>query len=213
MKNIALTFSLAAVFFLCLLTMFPHAAKAENVGAPCSTLGVTKLADDLTTTIGCFKVTASQPDCGTEAAPTCIYKSMTPSNIIPPYSETCNDWSASGYTSMDACIHDGRWHVVYANNGTGGTTFGNLATLISYSSKGANVRAATNFYGTVLDCSTISVWGVVTCGSGQPPSLWQGMGATYINTNGVAYIVTYVYGGATSVYNPSGISANWYVKF
>lgn len=36
------------------------------------------------------------------------------------YTATCADWESMGWVSRDACMTDGRWHVIYANNGTGG---------------------------------------------------------------------------------------------
>ncbi len=79
---------LALAFGLCAALYNIHPAYAvvaptKSIGSACHELGETLFDADQTTTIGCFKRINSQPNCGTEAAPTCTYKQMAlPAGLV-----------------------------------------------------------------------------------------------------------------------------------
>lgn len=55
------------------------------------------------------------------------------------YSMKCDDYSAAGFSSKDACLKDGRWHVVYENEGSS-VTYGSVEVLNSHMVAGADVK-------------------------------------------------------------------------
>ena len=104
----------------------------------------------------------------------------------PVYSRTCQDWAANNWPSERACITDGRWHLVYAHNGTGtpitvdGASF-DYATAFDYIvNEGVDTKvradaaawnethnlpcAAAGQYNGVLKCSSTNV--ALQCGLG-----------------------------------------------
>ncbi|HEY1079863.1 MAG TPA: hypothetical protein VGE46_07190 [Bdellovibrio sp.] len=56
------------------------------------------------------------------------------------YSMKCDDYSAAGFSSKDACLKDGRWHVVYENSNTGAATYGSVDILNGHMAAGADVK-------------------------------------------------------------------------
>lgn len=55
------------------------------------------------------------------------------------YSMKCDDYSAAGFASKDACLKDGRWHVVYENEGSS-AIYGSVEVLNSHMTAGADVK-------------------------------------------------------------------------
>lgn len=60
------------------------------------------------------------------------------------YSRTCLDFAAKGWPSKEACLQDGRWHLVYGNGAGGGTNFGRIKDLEDAIEEGAEIKALYN---------------------------------------------------------------------
>lgn len=60
------------------------------------------------------------------------------------YSRSCLDFASTGWPSKQACMQDGRWHVVYSNGAGGGTAFGALAELENAIGEGAEIKVLYN---------------------------------------------------------------------
>lgn len=67
------------------------------------------------------------------------------------YSETCTDFSARGWATQDDCLHDGRWHKVYDQTGTG-----SIADVKTHALAGASFRVVTDQNPAMFDCVSIS---------------------------------------------------------
>ncbi len=65
------------------------------------------------------------------------------------WSDTCTDFAAKGWPSKDACLKDGRWHLVFQNTSTGAITRGSLSEMEGFSSQGAifRIQAPPGSYG------------------------------------------------------------------
>lgn len=56
------------------------------------------------------------------------------------YSMKCEDFAAAGFSSKDACVKDGRWHVVYENDTASRAVYGSVAALYDHVVAGADVK-------------------------------------------------------------------------
>lgn len=125
------------VLGLLLAFLVPVFAHAEMPGQPCAAerIGTTMMSEDRQSIIACLLTGKSAPSNVQE------WKSMSSQAKNPAYSLSCQDWQAKNHESMDACIRDGRWHLVYSHDGSGRPTFGSYAQLISYARDGADVKS------------------------------------------------------------------------
>ncbi len=125
--------------FMLALFAGPLSAHAELPGQPCTAaqIGTTKMADDKQNIIACLKTGDTTPGANVSE-----WKAMTMA-ADKGYSLTCTDWKAKRFSSKDDCIMDGRWHLVYANDAAGNTTYGSLQDLKTYGyDYGAEVKNA-----------------------------------------------------------------------
>lgn len=146
--------------FMLALFAGPLSAHAEMPGQPCQKeqIGTTKMADDKQNIIACLVTGNVAPENVQE------WKSMTAGSRTR-YSLTCDDWKKIGWGSKDECIKDGRWHLVYVNNNSGGSAYGNISNLVDYANSGADVKSNTSgSVGGSHLCSSIA-WkdGVLAC--------------------------------------------------
>lgn len=56
------------------------------------------------------------------------------------WSLTCDDFASKGWPSRDACIKDGRWHLVFQVTASGSVTRGSLDEMISLTNDGGTFR-------------------------------------------------------------------------
>lgn len=65
---------------------------------------------------------------------------MTANASNKEYSERCDNYSAIGFSSKDACLKDGRWHVVFETNAQGAVTYGSVDILEGHMLAGADFK-------------------------------------------------------------------------
>lgn len=56
------------------------------------------------------------------------------------YSEKCDNYSSIGFASKDACLEDGRWHVVFETNAQGGVVYGSVDLVEAHMVAGADFK-------------------------------------------------------------------------
>lgn len=117
--------------------------SAPSAGDTCTTeqVGVAQLDAAKEQLIVCLKMSGSDSP---------VWQAATNTRR---FSLTCEDWSASGFASKDACVMDGRWHLVYQNDENGGATGGSFEDLKRYAEQGADVKNSDA--GGVHICQTI----------------------------------------------------------
>ncbi len=70
-----------------------------------------------------------------------VARDATPAPAVarPTYSKRCDDFAAKGWSGLDDCLQDGRWHEVLAVS-NGNPTFGTVAGLKLHVHAGADVK-------------------------------------------------------------------------
>ncbi|QQR68234.1 MAG: hypothetical protein IPI58_05070 [Alphaproteobacteria bacterium] len=211
--------------FMLALFAGPLSAHAEMPGQPCTAaqIGTTKMADDKQNIIACLLTGKTAPENVQE------WKDMANTDKNISYSLTCEDWKDSGFSSKDACIKDGRWHLVYINDDNGKTTFGSLKEFKSYTDQGADVKN-NDYNGDSHICQTV-VWkgNLVHCLDGVrvQGEVWRndlkyndnkiGLGAVARRSDGVrvsSNVVPRSNGDLEfAVFPTPGMAFKWFVRF
>ncbi len=213
---------IATVTALVLSIMQPHLSYAAAAGMPCekNEVGKTEIDNDKKNVIGCLV---------TDDEKSQIWKAF--SGINKSFSVTCEDWESAGWESKDACIMDGRWHLVYSNDARGNTTFGSLREFKKYSDQGADVNNSDYNGDSQHICQTV-VWknGMVLCLDGfrvqgepwrndiQANDKTNGLGAGVRRSDGArisSNIIPKDDGSLDLHVFPTyaGVAFNWFVKF
>ena len=169
-------------------------------------------------------VVAQQSLLATEASLQSLVTSIATTGL---YSETCSDFATRGWASESDCLHDGRWHRVYASN----PTLGSTTALREHVSAGADVRVVTNVNPTAWECQGISFmdrnWGdstsKVVCHSGgtsHPGPHNQTTSGSYRShydlwSDGRIYTTqsTGTGGLSTGTWFSSGVVGKWYIRY
>lgn len=210
----------AALTAFILIVMQPLPSFAAIAGMACekSEIGKTELDDNRKNIIGCLI---------TDNGKSQIWKNFGGTDRM--HSLNCDDWEDLGWGSKEACIMDGRWHLVYINDANGNAIYGSVDDLKRYGyDYGAEVKNADE-EGTHY-CQTFSYRnGVANCMdgmrvSGQVFSTTMTSNDNTLNLGAATRRTDGVRLAANIARSPSGIAeANngrppntlfkWYVRF
>lgn len=136
------------------------------------------------------------------------------------WSDNCSDFAAKGWPSKEACMKDGRWHLVYSHSATGAATYGTLSSLIQLIEQGPEVKVAIpagawapNIDGHYEHCiSTIRLDTKLACLTTAREAIPDWNTPVIKGVPGVVYFST----GMLVYREPSdkvNVPLSWYVKF
>lgn len=134
------------------------------------------------------------------------------------WSFSCDDFASKGWPSKDACIKDGRWHLVFQVTAGGSVTKGSLEEMISLSNQGGSFRvqipAGTLGFRAGYDfCSGLAVVGNdMACLISARPGVPDWNAKTISSPGAVVY-----FSNGKLVYNAPNenvyVPIDWFVKF
>jgi hypothetical protein len=73
------------------------------------------------------------------------------------YSERCDNYSSLSYSSKDACLKDGRWHVIYETNAQGSAVYGSVDIVETHMVAGADFKVVAPNQRLFLNGAALSV--------------------------------------------------------